>query len=78
MELSQFLYLSEAEGITSNTDTRLTRLNAAAKDFIDFARRGLNIDNPDIQAAILEDYDLDDLTEKEAEYIVRQVKANGC
>ena len=74
MKLDYFLYMSEAEGITENTSTRETRLNAAINDFIAVARNGLNIDDPDMQAAILEDYDLEDLTDKEANYIATRVR----
>ena len=74
MKLDQFLWMSEAEGITENTSTRQTRLNAAIKDFILAARAGLNIDNEDIQAVIFEDYGLEDISTKEANKIAEKVR----
>lgn len=74
MSLDQFLWMSEAEGVTEHTSTRQTRVNAAINDFVAVARNGLNIDDPDMQAVILEDYDLEDLTDKEANYIATRVR----
>ena len=74
MDLGYFLYMSEAEGITANTSTRQTRLNAAINDFVAAARCGKDIDDPDLQAVILEDYNLEDLTSTEADYIATKVK----
>lgn len=74
MSLDQFLWMSEAEGIMENTSTRQTRVNAAINDFIEAARAGLNIDDSDIQAVILEDYDLEDLTKKESDHIAKKVR----
>ena len=68
-----FLYMAEAEGITSITSTRQTRINAAIKDFILAAKNGLNINNHDIQETILEEYNLEDLSSKESEYIAKTV-----
>lgn len=75
MKLDYFLYMSEAEGITDFVDTRESRINATIKDFVMMAKKGYNIDNDDIQAAILEDYNLQDISTKEANYIARKVRA---
>ena len=75
MKLDYFLYMSEAEGVTDFVDTRESRINAAIKDFVIMAKKGYNIDNDDVQAAILEDYNLQDISTKEANYIARKVRA---
>lgn len=75
MKLDYFLYMSEAEGVTDFVDTRESRINAAIKDFVMMAKKGYNIDNDDVQAAILEDYNLQDISTKEANYIARKVRA---
>lgn len=75
MKLDYFLYMNEAEGVTDFVDTRESRINAAIKDFVMMAKEGYNIDNDDIQATILEDYNLQDISTKEANYIARKVRA---
>ena len=67
-------FMAEAEGDTSITSTRETKINAAIKDFIMVAKTGLDIDDPNIQTAILEDYDLESLTKEEADYIAKEVR----
>lgn len=74
MRLDYFLYMNEAEG-TGLVNTRQARIEAAIKDFVMMAKKGYNIDNDDIQAAILEDYNLQDISTKEANYIARKVRA---
>ena len=74
MKLNYFLYMAEAEGFDDLVTTREARINAAIKDFIMMAKNGYNIDNDDIQAAILEDHKLQDISTKEAEYIARKVR----
>jgi hypothetical protein len=76
MKLDYFLFMSEAEGIESVTTTRQTRINAAIKDFIMMARKGYDINSDDIQAVILEDHHIQDISEKECEYIARAVERN--
>ena len=75
MKLNYFLYMAEAEGFDDLVTTREARINAAIKDFIIMAKNGYNIDNDDIQAAILEDHRLQDISTKEAEYIARKVRS---
>lgn len=72
-KLNYFLYMAEAEGVESVTSTRATRIEAAIKDFIMMARKGYNINDDDIQAAILGDHNIGDVTEHECEYIARKV-----
>lgn len=67
--------MAEAEGFDDLVTTREARINAAIKDFIIMAKNGYNIDNDDIQAAILEDHRLQDISTKEAEYIARKVRS---
>ena len=75
MKLNYFLYMAEAEGFDDLVTTREARINAAIKDFIMMAKNGYNIDNDDIQAVILEDHKLQDISTKEAEYIARKVRS---
>lgn len=75
MKLNYFLYMAEAEGFDDLVTTREARINAAIKDFIMMAKKGYNIDNDDIQAVILEDHKLQDISTKEAEYIARKVRS---
>ena len=72
MKLDYFLYMNEAEG-TEWVDTRSARIEAAIKDFIMMAKAGHNINDDDIQAAILEDHHLQNISEHECEYIARKV-----
>ena len=74
MKLNYFLYMAEAEGVESVTSTRKTRIEAAIKDFIMMAKNGHNINNDDIQAIILEDHNIADITPTECEYIARKVE----
>ena len=74
MKLDYFLYCAEAEGIESVTSTRQTHINAAIKDFIAMARAGYDINNDDIQATILKNHKITDITQKECEYIARKVE----
>lgn len=73
MRLDYFLYMNEAEG-TGFVDTRTARIEAAIKDFIKMAKAGYNIDRDDIQTAILEDHNIENVTTKECEYIARKVR----
>ena len=74
-----FLYMAEAEGVTSITSTRQTRINAAIKDFTSELKRGSNINDDFVQTMILKKYNLEDISDKEAAYIARKVrqKAGG-
>jgi hypothetical protein len=76
MKLDYFLFMGEAEGIESITTTRQTRINAAIKDFIMMARKGYDINSDNIQAVILEDHHIQDISEKECKYIAREVERN--
>lgn len=73
MKLNYFLYMAEAEGIESVTSTRQTHIEAAIKDFIIMAKAGYDINDDDIQAAILSDHNIGDVTKHECEYIARKV-----
>ena len=72
-KLNYFLYMAEAEGIESVTSTRQTRVEAAIKDFIMMAKAGYDINDNDIQAAILSDHNIGNVTARECEYIARKV-----
>ncbi len=72
MKLDYFLYMNEAEG-TGLVDTRTARINAAIKDFILMAKKGYNIDDDNIQAVILEDHHIEDITLEECAYIAKKV-----
>lgn len=72
MRLDYFLYMNEAEG-TGLVDTRTARIEAAIKDFIMMVKAGHDINDNDIQAAILEDHNIGDVTKHECEYIARKV-----
>lgn len=73
MKLDYFLYMNEAEG-TDFVNTRTARINAAIKDFIIMAEEGYDINDDDIQAAILEDYKIENITHKEINYITKKVE----
>ena len=74
MKLDYFLYMAEAEGCDNLVNTRSARIKAAIKDFIMMAKEGYDINDDDIQAAILGDHNIGNVTEKECEYIARKVK----
>lgn len=72
MKLDYFLYMNEAEG-TGLVDTRAARIETAIQDFIKMAKAGYDINDDDIQAAILSDYNIGNVTKGECEYIARKV-----
>lgn len=74
MKLDYFLYMAEAEGHDELVSTRTARINAAIKDFILMAKNGYNINNDDIQAAILSEHNIGNITTKEARYIAKEVE----
>ena len=74
MRLDYFLYMAEKEGHDELISTRAARINAAIEDFILIAKNGYNINNDDIQAAILSDHNIGNITRKEAEYIAKEVE----
>ena len=74
MNFPELFYMAEAEGVESVTSTRKTHIEAAIKDFIMMAKAGYDINDDDIQAAILGDHNIGNVTEKECEYIARKVK----
>lgn len=69
-----FLYMAEAEGIESITNTRQTHIEAAIKDFARAARAGYNINDDGIQTKILKNHNINDVTKRECEYIAKKVK----
>ena len=73
MRLDYFLYMNEAEG-TGFVDTRTARINAAIKDFVKMAKAGYDINDNDIQTAILEDHNIENISLKECDYIAKEVK----
>ena len=73
MKLDYFLYMNEAEG-TDFVNTRTARINSAIKDFVMMAEEGYDINDDDIQAVILEDHNIGNITCKEANYIARKVE----
>lgn len=74
MRLDYFLYMAEKEGHDELISTRTARINAAIEDFILMAKNGYNINNNDIQAAILNDHNINNITIKETNYIAREVE----
>ena len=74
MKLDYFLYMAEAEGHDELVSTRTARINAAIKDFILMVKNGYNINNDDIQTAILSDHNIGNITTKEAKYIAKEVE----
>lgn len=77
MELAQFLFMAEAEGCTDLVDTKDAKINHAIKDFIKFARKGYDINDPDIQEMIYSKNGIDwNFSDKEVRRIVSRVE-NG-
>ena len=73
MRLDYFLYMNEAEG-TGLVDTRTARIEAAIKDFVKMAKAGYDINNDDVQTAILRDHNIENVSLKECDYIAKKVK----
>lgn len=73
MKLDYFLYMNEAEG-TDFVNTRTARINAAIKDFVMMAKEGFDINDDNIQAIMLEDYKIENITHKEIDYITKKVE----
>lgn len=74
MRLDYFLYMAEKEGHDELISTRTARINATIEDFVLMAKNGYNINNDNIQAAILNDHNIDNITTKEINYITREVE----
>ncbi len=74
MKLDQFLLMAEITGLDKKIDDRTKKLNAAVRDFLMTAKANGNINDEDIQAVIFEDNGLIDITEKECEYIRKEVE----
>lgn len=74
MKLDQFLLMAEITGLDKKIDDRTKKLNAAIRDFLMTAKANGNINDEDIQAVIFEDNGLIDITEKECEYIRKEVE----
>lgn len=65
-----FLYMAEKEGLNHLVNTRQSNLNAAIKDFL----HSSNINDPYVQEEIFNKNNLYDLTDKELNYIKREVE----
>ena len=74
MKLDQFLLMAEITGLDKKIDDRTKKLNAAIRDFLMTAKANGNINDEDIQAVIFEDNELIDITERECEYIRKEVE----
>ena len=77
MTRPEMFYYMEAEGLDSCISTRQSRINAAIKDFRTLAQDHVNINDYFTQEAILGNHglSLDDLTNKDKDYIRRKVGA---
>lgn len=74
MELSQFLFMAEAEGCTDLVDTRTAKINRVIKDFVKFAHEGYDIDDFEIQEKIYVANGIDwEFSEKEINKIISRV-----
>lgn len=73
MNLSYFLYIAEAEGVTGVVNTRQARLNGIIQDYIALASQGININDLEVQNYLNQKYDLEDLTAAEKHEIARTV-----
>ena len=74
MNVGYFLFMSEAEGWDAVNSSRLTKINAAVKDFIEAIRSGYNISDDRVQDSILSNYGINELSTKEKEYIKTEVE----
>ena len=75
MRLDYFLYMAEASGLDNLVSTRESAINATINDFVSMANRGYNINDDDIQTMIFDRHNLQDLSEKEIQRIIRKVNA---
>lgn len=75
MRLDYFLYMAEASGLDNLVSTRESAINATINDFVSMANRGYNINDDDIQTMIFDRHNLQDLSEKEIQHIIRKVNA---
>lgn len=72
-DINYFLYMSEAEGLDTIVSTRTAKLNAIINDFISLVRKGVNLNDHDLQEAIFYHHKINP-TEKELLYIQREVE----
>lgn len=70
MKLDYWLYMNEAEGYSNMVNTREARLNNIGRDLRNMGYAGRIVPHI-IFAALLEKYDLQDITEKEIHKIER-------
>lgn len=70
MRLDYWLYMNEAEGHSNMVNTREARLNNIGRDLRKMGYAGRTVPHI-IFAALLEKYDLKDITEKEIHKIER-------
>lgn len=73
MRTDYFLYMAECSGMDQLTSTRESRINAAINDFIHAYRAGRNINDDDLQDAILSRHNLTSLTAAEKARIAKEV-----
>lgn len=73
MNLPYFLYMAESEGMTGVVNTRQARINAIIRDYVAFAKQGININDMEVQNYLNQKYDLEDLTAAEQHEIATKV-----
>ncbi|MBR3674004.1 MAG: hypothetical protein IKN65_07015 [Clostridia bacterium] len=76
LKLDQFLFLSEAEGVDSWVSTDVAKINASINDFIKAYHNGYDINDADIQDAILRKHglSLNSISDRQMNYIAQQVE----
>ena len=75
MKLDQFLYMAEAEGVTSFVNTKQAKINKVIKDFVKYSKQGYDINSELLQEDIFNENDIDwTLSQKERDYIIREVE----
>ena len=76
MRLDQFLWMSEMEGVDSWVSTDIAKINASINDFIKAYHNGYDINDGDIQDAILRKHglSLNSISDRQMNYIAQQVE----
>ena len=73
MELDYFLFMNEAEG-TGLVNTKLGRMNAAVKEFVNLKKCGYDINDDRIQDLVFRRNNLRNLNKNEELYIKKEVE----